>query len=127
MAYDESIADRVRRALARRDDVAEQKMFGGLAFLCRGRICCAVMRGELLLRLGDDGAEKALSEPHTRPVAFNGRPINSMVYLAPPAFEADARLRAWLKRSLAFLATQPAKKPRQRRPTPRPAKRGARK
>ncbi|RYG85153.1 TfoX family protein [bacterium] len=119
MAYDEAIAERVRRALARREEIVEQKMFGGLAFLCRGRICCCVGKGEILLRLGDAGAERAMSAPGTRPVAFSGRPINSMVWLGPVAFETDAQLRAWLKRSLAFLDAQPAKKAR-RKPAPRP-------
>jgi len=121
MPYDDAIAARVRRALARRDDIVEQPMFGGLAFLCRGRICCCVGKADILLRLGDDAAGRALDRPHTRPVAFAGRPINSMIWLAPAAFESPANLRAWLKRSLDFLATQPAKPPaRRRRATPRP-------
>ena len=33
MAYDEKLADRIRRALGPDDDIEERKMFGGLAFL----------------------------------------------------------------------------------------------
>jgi len=32
MAYDETLADRIRRAVGPRADVTEKKMFGGLAF-----------------------------------------------------------------------------------------------
>ncbi len=36
MPYDEKLADRIRRALARRRGIAEKKLFGGLTFLVRG-------------------------------------------------------------------------------------------
>jgi len=36
MAYDEMLADRIRRALGPRADVTEKKMFGGGALLFRG-------------------------------------------------------------------------------------------
>lgn len=105
---DDELRLRIRRALSRRGDVVEQPMFGGIAFLIGGRVCCGPWRGMLLLRLGDAGAESALDLPHTRPVAF-GKPINSMIFVEPAGFADDAALRAWLKKSLAFLATQPAK------------------
>jgi hypothetical protein len=37
MAYDEELADRIRNAIPSDTDVAERKMFGGLAFLLNGR------------------------------------------------------------------------------------------
>ena len=38
MAYDEKLADRVRRILGPQDDIQERKMFGGIAFLRSGRL-----------------------------------------------------------------------------------------
>ena len=38
MAYDEALAARVRAALALEPDVAERRMFGGLAFMVRGHM-----------------------------------------------------------------------------------------
>jgi hypothetical protein len=38
MAYDEKLADMIRRAVGPRDDVTEKKMFGGVAFLLDGKI-----------------------------------------------------------------------------------------
>ncbi len=40
MAYDESLARRVRSLLAAQVDLRERKMFGGLAFMVRGNRCC---------------------------------------------------------------------------------------
>lgn len=42
MAYDDYLANCIRRALAERRDFTERKMFGGLAFLYQGRMCCGV-------------------------------------------------------------------------------------
>jgi len=109
MAFDEAVAQRVRRALARYKEVTERKMFGGLVFLLRGHMCCGVLRDELFLRLGPDGAADALKEPHTRPMDFTGRPMVGMVYVAPPGFAADAALRKWVRAAAGFTAGLPAK------------------
>jgi TfoX/Sxy family transcriptional regulator of competence genes len=59
MAYDEATAARVRAAIGRRK-VAERKMFGGMAFMYRGHMCCGVLEDRVVLRLGNEGAERAL-------------------------------------------------------------------
>ena len=43
VAYDEQLANRIRRAFTPRQDVTARKMFGGLAFLFRGRMCCGIV------------------------------------------------------------------------------------
>ena len=70
MAYSEELASRIRRALTARADVMERKMFGGLAFMLRGNMCCGVVGDMLMLRLGNEGAAAALEEPHTKPMDF---------------------------------------------------------
>jgi hypothetical protein len=37
MAYDQELADRIRGLIGYRPDVAEKKMFGGIAFLIAGK------------------------------------------------------------------------------------------
>jgi TfoX/Sxy family transcriptional regulator of competence genes len=109
MAYDEHLADRIRAALATTPDVSERKMFGGLAFLVDGHMACGIIGNELMLRLGEDGADAALDEPHTRPMDFTGKPMKSMVYVAPTGTEADAALLAWVERATAHVRTLPPK------------------
>jgi TfoX/Sxy family transcriptional regulator of competence genes len=110
MAYDEQLAERIRRALAGTEGVGERKMFGGIAFLHHGNMACGVMGETLMLRLGVERAEAALDEPHTRPMDFTGRPMNGMVYVDPPGFPTDDALAAWVGRALAFAATLPPKR-----------------
>lgn len=102
MAYDEQLAARVRAQLAARDDVAERRMFGGLAFMVGGRMACAVLDETLLVRLGSDAADAALDEPHVRPMDFTGRPSRGSVYVDPPATATDAALAGWVERGVAF-------------------------
>jgi hypothetical protein len=47
MAYDDALASRVRQALGGRTDVVEKAMFGGLAFMIAGNMCCGVNRNDL--------------------------------------------------------------------------------
>ena len=67
MAYDENLAGRVRDVLAGDLGLSERKMFGGLAFMLEGHMCCGIVGDELMLRLGVDGADTALAQPHVRP------------------------------------------------------------
>ena len=109
MAYDEAVAGRVRVVLKRRKGVSERKMFGGIAFMLNGNMCCGVIDKDLVLRLGDERAAAALQERHTREMDFTGKPLKSMVYVAPAGFRSDDDLRAWVKRAVDFVKTLPAK------------------
>ena len=54
MAYDETVAQRLREAFKNRSGVTERRMFGGLTFLLNGHMCCGVVQGELMVRVGPD-------------------------------------------------------------------------
>jgi hypothetical protein len=57
-------------------------MFGGLAFLCDGRMCCGIVGTDLMVRVPIDAYESTLAEPHVRPMDFTGRPMKGFVYVA---------------------------------------------
>lgn len=40
MAFNEKLAERVRQQLKGRRALIEKQMFGGIAFLLRGNMCC---------------------------------------------------------------------------------------
>ena len=109
MAYDELLADRTRQILDRYSGVAERKMFGGLAFLLRGNMCCGVSGNELMVRVGAEGYEAALLEPHTRVMDFTGRPLTGFVYVAGEGLTSEGDLRAWVERGARYAESLPAK------------------
>lgn len=109
MAYDENLADRVRHVLVNEAGLSERKMFGGLAFMLDGHMCCGVVGDELMLRLGPEGADAALERRHTRPMDFTGRPMASMVFVESDGLRGSA-LRRWVELAAAFARTLPPKR-----------------
>ncbi len=108
MAYDEELADRVRVVLADEPGLTERKMFGGLAFMIGGNMACGIVKDELMLRLGAEGADAALAEPNVRAMDFTGRPMTGMVYVERAALD-DAGLRSWVELAAAFARSLPPK------------------
>lgn len=95
MAYSETLAERVR-AMLNGHDVEERRMFGGLAFLVGGRMCCGVQDTDLMVRVPKDQHAQALAEPHVRPMDFTGRSLTGFVYVAPAGTIPDAELGRWV-------------------------------
>ena len=111
MAYDEELADRVRVLLAGEEGLTERKMFGGLAFMVNGNMACGIVRDDLMLRLGAEGAEEALRHRGIRQMDFTGRPMTGMVYVERGALD-DPQLRGWVQRARDFARSLPPKKPK---------------
>ncbi|MDP2674691.1 MAG: TfoX/Sxy family protein [Dehalococcoidia bacterium] len=85
MAYDEELAERVRRALAGRKGISEKKMFGGIAFMLGGNMFCGIVKDQLMVRVGPERYDDALSRPHARPMDFTGPPCGAWCTSGPRA------------------------------------------
>lgn len=109
MAFDQGLAERIRTVLRDRPELAERKMFGGLAFLVNGNMCCGIVGDELMVRVGPDGHAAALAEPHARPMDFTGRAMRGMVYVGTDGFAEDVDLASWVERGVGFAASLPPK------------------
>jgi TfoX N-terminal domain len=107
MAYNEKLAERIRQRLSDRTDVTERRMFGGLAFMVRGHMCCGVVGDELMVRVGPDFYEAALKEEHVREMDFTGKPLRGMIYVAPPGIASAKQLGKWVGRGLQFALSLP--------------------
>ena len=109
MAYSESLALRIRQALAGRRGFEEKKMFGGLGFLLHGNMCVGVWENSLIARLGVDEGERALAEPHVVEFDITGRAMKGWVMVEPEGLESDESLCDWIGRAVAFVRTLPKK------------------
>ena len=108
MAFDESLAARIREVLARKRGVEEKKMFGCVCFLLNGNALAGVWKNRLIARLGPDEGESALREPHVRAFDITGRPMRNWVAVEPEGVEDD-QLNGWLERALKFVKALPKK------------------
>jgi TfoX/Sxy family transcriptional regulator of competence genes len=108
MAFSESLAGRIRRALARRKNVEEKKMFGGIGFLLNGNLLVGVWKDSLCVRLGPEQAEEALLEPHVKEFDITERSMKGWVLVAPEGVEED-RLKGWIQRAVKFVGKLPVK------------------
>jgi TfoX/Sxy family transcriptional regulator of competence genes len=113
MPFDEGLAERIRGVLSEESEVAEKRMFGGVAFLVHGHMCVGIVKDQLMVRVGPEAYEALLKEPHARKMDFTGRPMKGFVYVAARGYEEDADLERWVQRGLAHTTALPAKRPRQ--------------
>jgi TfoX N-terminal domain len=109
VAYDETLAARIREIIGGIDgEVTERKMFGGLAFMLNGHMFTGIVGDELMLRLGDAGAEAALRREYVREMDFTGHPMRAMVFVEPAGLDGDA-LGEWVNSAAAFAKSLPPK------------------
>jgi TfoX/Sxy family transcriptional regulator of competence genes len=109
VAYDDAFADRIREVLSARSDVSERNMFGGVAFMVAGNMACGVLGEDLIVRLGEDEAEKALTEDGVRPFDFTGRPTKTTVYVSSERTADDTGLAEWVEAGADYAASLPPK------------------
>ena len=109
MAYDETLAARIRQHLARRKNVEEKKMFGGVGFLLNGNMLVGVWKDSLIVRLGPDDGDEALKETHVREFDITGRPMKGWVLVEPEGVEGDDQLKGWIQRAMKFVGRLPKK------------------
>src|SRR5437773_12015990 len=109
MAFDESLAARIRDTLARKKNIEEKKMFGGVGFLLNGNMLVGVWKDSLIVRLGPDEGDEALKEPHVKEFDITGRPMKGWVLVEPEGVEGDDQLAGWIQRAVKFVGALPAK------------------
>jgi hypothetical protein len=78
-------------------------MFGGIAFMINGHMCCGVTSNDLVVRLGSEAGIGALAQPHTRPMDFTGRAMKSMIFVDAAGTVSDRALRDWVEAALVFV------------------------
>ncbi len=108
MAFDESLAQRIRKIIARRKGFTEKKMFGGVGFLLNGNMCVGVWKESLIVRLDPQEYDDALAETAARPFDITGRPMAGWVMVDPTGIKG-ANLGKWIDRAQNYVSALPAK------------------
>jgi TfoX/Sxy family transcriptional regulator of competence genes len=109
MAFDEALAARVRPLVSGTAGVVEKKMFGGLAFLVGGNMSVGIHGPDLIVRIDPAETDAALEEAGVRVFDITGRPMKGWLLVSPQALAGKAALARWVKRSVSYAQSLPAK------------------
>ena len=103
MAYSEFLADRVRGSLKGLNSAFEEKkMFGGMCFLVKEKMCVGIINDDLMVRIDPKDQENYLNEKGCRIMDFTKRPMKGYLYISPEGVDMDEDLDKWVKRCLDF-------------------------
>ncbi len=103
MAYDEELAERVRRIFADRNVAFEEKrMMGGLCFMVDGKMCVGVENERLMARIAQEIYDEALDRKGCGPMDFTGKPMRGFVFINAEGVATKRDLESWLDLALEF-------------------------
>jgi len=110
VAYDEELAARMRELLAGEADVAEQKMFGGLAFLVGGNMAIAASgQGGALVRVDPEEGDALIEKTAARPFEMRGRSMSGWLRVDADDLRTKGQLETWVRRGTTYARTLPPK------------------
>ena len=111
MAYDEDLANLIRELIADADDVSEQSMFGGLAFLIGGNMSVAASgQGGLLVRVDPEETEALAEKPNARRFEMRGREMKAWLRVDADGVRTKRQLEPWVRRGVAYARSLPPKR-----------------
>ena len=109
MAYDEALADDIRVHIGNHPGLTEREMFGGIAFMVHGNMAVGVTGNELMVRVGKDAHDEAVSRAGARIFDLSARPMRGWVVVSPEGFGTDAEFDEWISRGVSFAESLPPK------------------
>ncbi len=110
MAYDEELADRIREQISAEPDLAEKKMFGGLAFLIAGNMAIGASgQGGILVRVDPEETGTLVETTPARPMEMRGREMKGWLRVDAEDVGAKDQLAEWVARGTAYARSLPPK------------------
>ncbi|MBI5074319.1 MAG: TfoX/Sxy family protein [Nitrospirae bacterium] len=109
MGYDDKLAERVRALLIKQHECEEKKMFGGITFMLTGKMCCGILKNDLMVRVLPERYKELLRNPAAREMDFTGRPMKGFLFISLDGLRSDSDLKFWIDESLRFIKKTPVK------------------
>lgn len=103
MAYDEFLAERIRRVFKDKGvEVEEKKMMGGICYLVDDKMCAGIIKDSLMARIGPERYDEAMKIKGCKPMDFTGRPMKGFVYVEADGIDMENDLAEWIQRCLDY-------------------------
>jgi TfoX/Sxy family transcriptional regulator of competence genes len=110
VAYDEALAVRIRELLGGESELAEKKMFGGLAFLIAGNMAVAASgQGGLLVRVDPAESDALVAKTSARPMEMRGRQMQGWLRVDADDVRTTRELATWVERGVTYARSLPSK------------------
>jgi TfoX/Sxy family transcriptional regulator of competence genes len=115
VAYDEELAERIRQLLGPDPAVAEQRMFGGMAFLVGGNMAVGVSgQGGLMVRADPTASDRLVATTAATPMEMRGRPMAGWLRVPADAVRTKRQLQKWIGIGVDAAGALPPKPPKPR-------------
>lgn len=117
MAYNQTLEERINQKWLEEfpsvhPHIELKKMFGGLAYLFRGKMTVGIVGDSLMVRIPASQMEAVLEEDAVRPMDFTGRPMKEFIFVEPEGYRESKQLSRWLGLGLRHAEIQLAPKDR---------------
>jgi TfoX/Sxy family transcriptional regulator of competence genes len=110
MAYDQELAGRIRRLIGSDPDLAERKMFGGLAFLIGGNMAIAASgEGGAMVRVDPQQSATLTATTNASLVEMRGRAMPGWLRVSSDDLRTDDQLTPWVERGTGYARSLPPK------------------
>jgi hypothetical protein len=102
MAFDEQLADRVRKVLTDQNDLCEKKMFQGLCFMVNGKMCVCVRGNELMCRINPIKVDRELENGNCREMIHSGKVMKGYIFVDEAGYKNPKDFKRLINLCLEF-------------------------
>ena len=102
MAYDENLAQRIRKRFASLSKVEEKAMMGGLTFMYNDKMCVGIIKDELMCRIDPTMHDEMIEKPGCRTMDFTHRPMKGYVLVDETGMKSQKDFNFWIDLALDF-------------------------
>jgi hypothetical protein len=110
MAYNEKLADRIRKALSHISKVEEKKMFRGVTFMVKGKMCVSVSGDEMMCRFDPALQETVAKKTGFRTMIMKDRVYKGYGYISQDGIKSKKDFDYWINLCLEFNSQAKASK-----------------
>ena len=109
MAYNEILAERIKKNLDGLDGLDSKKMFGGVGYLLHGNMAVGVYKEYMIIRVGLDHYEDLLAEPFAKVFDITGKVMKGWIMVDVRGLDSDEVLEFWIDKGVNFASSLPPK------------------
>jgi TfoX/Sxy family transcriptional regulator of competence genes len=102
MAINEKLTDRVREILVHVKNVDEKKMFSGIAFMIEEKLCIAVRRDNIMLRIDPAIHDDLVEKSGCSSMIMKGKDLDGYVVVDQSVLNTQKQLLYWIQLALDY-------------------------